>query len=106
RLLAELAGRPRPAERRARFVCALCLAQDGRPLIEVQGECAGTIGLAPRGAGGFGYDPLFVPDDPAASGRSFAELQPELKRRISHRGAALSALAAALAALSAREARR
>ena len=102
RLLAALAGRPRPADRRARFVCALCLARDGRPLIEVQGECAGTIGPAPRGTGGFGYDPLFVPDDPTAAGRSFAELPPGLKRRVSHRGAALAALASALAALAAR----
>lgn len=106
RLLASLAGLPRASDRRARFVCALCLAQDGRPRLEVQGDCSGTISLAPRGSGGFGYDPLFVPDDAAATGRTFAELPPELKRRLSHRGAALAALRAALAALPAQDGRR
>jgi len=98
RLLAALAGRPSPAERRARFVCALCLVQDGRPLVEVQGRCSGTIAPAPAGSGGFGYDPLFVPDDPRAGGRSFGELPPALKQQLSHRGAALAALRSALAA--------
>lgn len=101
RLLAALASQVRPSERRARFVCALCLAQDGRPLVEVQGECSGTISLAARGNGGFGYDSLFVPDDASAAGRTFAELEPEQKRRLSHRGAALAALRTALAALPA-----
>jgi XTP/dITP diphosphohydrolase len=94
-LLAELGG---VADRRARFVCALCLAHEGRELLAVQGQCSGTIARAPRGEGGFGYDALFVADDPAAAGRTFAELPSELKRRLSHRGAALAALRAALAA--------
>ncbi|HZJ69588.1 MAG TPA: non-canonical purine NTP pyrophosphatase [Planctomycetota bacterium] len=96
RLLAALAGRTAPAERRARFVCALCLVQDGRPLVEVAGRCEGTI--APAARGGFGYDPLFVPDDPRAGGRTFGELPPALKQALSHRGAALAALRSALAA--------
>ena len=106
RLLAELADRTAPAERRARFVCALCLVQDGRPLVEVQGRCTGTIARAARGSGGFGYDPLFVADDPRAGGRTFGELAPALKRQLSHRGAALEALRSALAALPAPGPRR
>ena len=86
-------------DRRARFVCALCLVDaDGTPRHELSGTVAGTLLPAPRGTGGFGYDPLFVPDDPAAGGRSFAELTREQKRSISHRGRALAALAEALAA--------
>ena len=94
RLLTALAG---AADRRARFVCALCLARDGAALLEVSGECRGTIAAAPRGTGGFGYDPLFLCDDPSAAGRTFAELSREEKQRVSHRGAALRALTAALA---------
>jgi XTP/dITP diphosphohydrolase len=93
RLLEALAG---VRERTARFVCALCLVVDGQPLIEVQGRCEGRISRAPRGSGGFGYDPLFVPSDPSAEGRTFAELSPEHKQRLSHRGAALRALREAL----------
>jgi XTP/dITP diphosphohydrolase len=106
RLLEALAGRASPAERRARFVCALCLVQDGRPLVEVEGRCAGTIAPAARGGGGFGYDPLFVPDDARAGGRTFGELPPALKQQLSHRGAALAALRSALAALPATGPRR
>ncbi len=95
RLLRELSG---ARDRRARFHCALCLVEDGRVTLEVEGRCGGTIADAPRGAGGFGYDPLFVPDDAAAGGRTFAELPAEAKRAISHRGRALAALRAALAA--------
>ena len=106
RLLAALADRSAPADRRARFVCALCLVQDGRPLVEVQGQCTGTIAPAARGSGGFGYDPLFLPDDPRAGGRTFGELPPALKQQLSHRGAALVALRSALAALPAPGPRR
>jgi len=94
RLLTELAG---ITERSARFVCALCLVRDGVPALEVAGECRGSIALAPAGHGGFGYDPLFLSDDPSAAGRSFAQLTRDEKARISHRGAALAALAAGLA---------
>jgi len=106
RLLAGLAARTTPAERRARFVCALCLVQDGRPVVEVAGRCTGTIAPAARGSSGFGYDPLFVPDDPRAGGRTFAELPPALKQQLSHRGAALDALRSALTCLPAPEPRR
>jgi XTP/dITP diphosphohydrolase len=97
KLLAELAGR---ADRAARFVCALCLAEPGAGgrmgLVEVEGHCAGTVLEAERGAGGFGYDALFVPDDPAAAGKSFAELSRAEKERFSHRGVALRRLAGRL----------
>jgi XTP/dITP diphosphohydrolase len=97
RLLAALDG---VQDRRARFACALCLVEAGAPVVEVLGACEGRIGWTPRGRGGFGYDPLFVPDDPLAAGRTFAELEPEDKRRISHRARALAALRRALEAPS------
>ncbi len=98
KLLAALDG---VADRRARFVCALCLVRDGVPFLQVTGECSGTIARTPSGSGGFGYDPLFLSDDPAAAGRSFAELTRAEKAGLSHRGAALVALAAGLARRSA-----
>ncbi|HEX5009381.1 MAG TPA: RdgB/HAM1 family non-canonical purine NTP pyrophosphatase [Planctomycetota bacterium] len=104
RLLAELRGHE---NRRASFACSLCLAEpvaggDGRlSLTEVEGRCAGQVLDAERGTGGFGYDPLFVPDDPAAAGRSFAELPRADKQRLSHRGAALALLLQQLAARAA-----
>jgi len=82
------------ADRRARFVCVLCLVDGDELLVSVEGRCEGRLLEAPRGAGGFGYDPLFVPDAPAAGGRTFAELPPAEKSRVSHRGLALALLAA------------
>jgi XTP/dITP diphosphohydrolase len=55
-----------------------------------EGACEGSIGFLPRGEGGFGYDPLFLPD--ATPGRTMAELSLAEKNAISHRGAALRAL--------------
>ncbi len=95
KLLSELAGVP-PGRRGARFVCALALARpDGTIALELRGEVRGRILEAPRGASGFGYDPLFLPDEPgpAAAGRSFAELSGAEKGAISHRGRALRELA-------------
>jgi len=83
-------------DRRAAFVCWLCLVRPGQPDLTLSGRCTGTILDAPRGEGGFGYDPLFVPDAPSASGRSFAQLSRDEKAGISHRGLALAALADAL----------
>ena len=90
KLLAALDGLP-PAQRDAYFHCTLVLlrhADDPRPLI-AQGEWHGRILDAPRGAGGFGYDPLFL--DPE-NNLTAAELEPEVKNRISHRGRALAIL--------------
>ena len=98
RLLAELQSVS--ADRRAaRFVCVLALAPPPGDLVTepwvVEGVCDGTIAREERGAGGFGYDPLFV--EPA-SGRTFAELSPDEKHRVSHRGRAARELATRLLA--------
>lgn len=98
KLLAALDGLPK-AERGAAYVAVLALAApDGTILASVEGRCRGRIGRAPRGAGGFGYDPLFV-----AEGRALtmAELPPAEKDALSHRGAAFRALRPALERLSA-----
>ena len=76
-------------ERTARFCCALCLARPGEAPLIVKGECEGRIGLAARGANGFGYDPLF---DLPQLGKTFAELSAEEKNRLSHRARAFQAL--------------
>jgi XTP/dITP diphosphohydrolase len=74
-------------DRRARFVCVVAIAgADGEIVNVSEGVCEGTITLAPRGEGGFGYDPLFVPD---GYEQTFAELPQEVKNRISHRARAL-----------------
>jgi XTP/dITP diphosphohydrolase len=97
-LLARLAGVP--AERRgARFTCALALADPaGRVRLEIEAHARGRILEAPRGPAGFGYDPLFLFTEEgfAERGRSFAELSPDEKARVSHRGRALRELAARL----------
>ena len=79
-----------PAKRRnARFRCVVAVAIPDGTTIAAEGEANGTIGFAPRGTLGFGYDPLFIVD----SGHTFAELPAAEKDAISHRGAALRALA-------------
>jgi XTP/dITP diphosphohydrolase len=83
-------------DRRARFVCCLCLVEDGEITVEVEGRVDGQLLEIPRGSGGFGYDPLFVPDDDRAAGRTFAELSAAEKTAISHRGRAIEAFTAAL----------
>ena len=75
------------ADRSAAFVCAMALiAPDGAEHV-VEGRCEGRILTAPRGKGGFGYDPLFVPE---GGELTFAELPAEEKNRISHRARALA----------------
>lgn len=77
------------ADRRAAFVAALCLAwpDGGEELVE--GRTEGELADPPRGAGGFGYDPMFVPE---GERRTFAEMRPEEKHAQSHRGRALRVL--------------
>ncbi len=83
------------AERKARFVCVMVIAKQGRIVREFRGEVRGRIGLAPQGASGFGYDPLFY--YPPLR-RTFAELPPEVKNAVSHRGRAVLKLRAFLEA--------
>jgi XTP/dITP diphosphohydrolase len=83
--------------RRAHYVCVLALVRgpsDTQPLI-AQAEWHGEIARAPRGSGGFGYDPYFLVPE---LGKTAAELAPEEKNRISHRGQALQKLLALLQA--------
>ena len=75
-------------DRRCRFVSAICCCFPNGDKVEARGECAGTLAYAPKGADGFGYDPVFfVP----GLKKTFAELSPEEKNAISHRGNALKA---------------
>jgi XTP/dITP diphosphohydrolase len=72
--------------RNARFVCTIVCAFPDGGLLTAYGECAGRILTAPQGTGGFGYDPVFMPD---GKNMSLAELSSEEKNAISHRGNAL-----------------
>lgn len=81
------------AEWRAWFTCALCWAEPDGTAATYIGQVRGRIAEAPAGAGGFGYDPIFVPDGHAAS---FAELGPEVKDAISHRARAFEQITARL----------
>jgi XTP/dITP diphosphohydrolase len=82
---------PRRGDRRVAYVCALAYAEPGGREEVVHGRCEGVLALEPRGGGGFGYDPAFVPDD-YGDGRTMAELSPQEKDAISHRGRAARAL--------------
>jgi XTP/dITP diphosphohydrolase len=94
-LLRRLRGAPE-ARRRARYRSVLVLYRKPSGFPEVfEGESTGRILGEPRGAGGFGYDPLFWSDD---LGKTFAEATPAEKDAVSHRGRAFAALRAALAA--------
>lgn len=84
-------------DRSVAYVCALAWVGPGGAEHVFQGRCDGTLIDRPRGNGGFGYDPAFVPDDTGPEDeRTMAELQPAEKHAISHRGRAARALAAAL----------
>ena len=99
-LLEKLSGVP-DEKRTAYYVCAICCVfPDGRE-ITVRGECHGKIGYQRDGNEGFGYDPLFIPDEygapdgkrPNTERRSYAQLTPDEKDAISHRGRAMEKLA-------------
>jgi len=84
-------------DRRAAYVCVIALAQPDGSASLFEGRCEGTLIAEPRGAGGFGYDPAFVPDDTGPEDqRTMAELSPSEKHAISHRGRAARALVEAL----------
>lgn len=95
KLLRELDGR---TDRVARFRCVLALV-DGDRHATASGACEGTILLAETGEGGFGYDPVFAPEE--APGRSMAQLSPDEKNAISHRGRAFRQLPQLLAQVEA-----
>lgn len=99
KLLQLLAGLP-PEKRTARFQCVIAIARPDGAVYTAQGTCEGTITGEPRGDGGFGYDPLFYLPE---YGKTFAEIDPALKNRISHRGKALAKAQEILAALCAAE---
>jgi XTP/dITP diphosphohydrolase len=93
KLLDDMAGE---RDRRAAYVCVLALVEpDGSERL-FEGRCEGRLADVPRGTGGFGYDPAFVPDDLGGPKRTMAEIAPDEKDAISHRGRAARALGAAL----------
>ena len=87
KLLAELGDR---ADRRARWRTVALVAWPDGSETWAEGTCEGAIAAQARGNGGFGYDPVFVPDE--GDGRTFAELEPDEKNAVSHRGRAFRAL--------------
>ena len=93
KLLAELADRgcTEPAQRRARFRTVIVLRRPDGSEVVAEGSVEGTITAEMRGDGGFGYDSLFVPS--GGDGRTFAEMSPDEKNAISHRGRAVRRLA-------------
>ena len=85
-LLSELA-KVGESTRRARFVAVVAIATPNGEILNIsEGTCSGTITFSPRGTGGFGYDPLFIPDGHT---QTFAELPDTIKNQISHRARAL-----------------
>jgi XTP/dITP diphosphohydrolase len=93
KLVRELAaaGAVDPSQRSARFRTVALVAFPGGGELMAEGEVIGSIAPEPVGAGGFGYDPLFVPD--GGGGRTFAQMSPSEKHVLSHRGRAFRALA-------------
>ena len=93
-LIRELAG---AVDRSVAYVCALAYVDDAGEEMVFEGRCEGELTSEPRGSGGFGYDPAFVPRDNApGDDRTMAELSPREKHLISHRGRAARLLAAHL----------
>jgi XTP/dITP diphosphohydrolase len=88
---------PPDGDTRVAYVCAMAFVEPGGSEQVVHGRCEGRLTHEPRGSGGFGYDPAFVPDDYPGDDRTMAELTPEEKDAISHRGRAARELAIRLA---------
>jgi XTP/dITP diphosphohydrolase len=81
-------------DRRVAYVAVIALVDEGGNESIFEGRCEGTLAAEPRGSGGFGYDPAFIPDDTGpGDDRTMAELSPDEKNAISHRGRAARALA-------------
>lgn len=94
KLLRALADIDDDRGRRARFVTVVLVSYPDGTELFVEGECTGTIATGERGERGFGFDPLFVPDD--GDGRTFAEMSDAEKNSMSHRARAFTSLAVAL----------
>jgi len=86
---------PPDGDTRVAYVCALVLVAPGGRELVAEARCAGRLTHEPRGNGGFGYDPAVIPDD-YDDGRTMAELSPDEKDAISHRGRAARALLASI----------
>jgi len=98
RILLHEIEKTRDSSRTARFVCAVAVAaSDGNILYVTQKTCEGRLAESARGNGGFGYDPIFIPDH---YDQTFGELPAELKNQISHRAVALTAARGFLASLT------
>jgi XTP/dITP diphosphohydrolase len=103
KLLAALDGLP-PERRGARYVCVLAFARSGPgggapAIVTARGTCRGRIAAAPKGTGGFGYDPIFEPETEPPGGRTLGEWSAADKNEISHRARAARRMAPKLAAL-------
>ncbi len=98
KLLLELADFYGPAERTARYQCVLVLVEEGEVVETTRATFEGRIAFEARGAGGFGYDPLFEPLTEPPGGRTVGELSAEEKNAISHRAQAARAMRDRLAA--------
>jgi len=96
KLVAEMRGKSGD-ERKARFVCVLAVARRGRVYAVASDFASGVLLETPRGAGGFGYDPIFFINE---AGKTFAELSRDEKNRLSHRGKAFRRMLVALATTS------
>jgi len=96
-LILERLRRVPGASRTARFVCVIAIARPTGELELVEGECRGEIAAAARGSHGFGYDPVFLVPE---AGLTMAELPPEEKHRVSHRGRAAAKAREVLARLA------
>lgn len=95
KLLQALAALPSSVSRQARFRCVLILAMGGEMIATFEGVVEGSIARQQEGDGGFGFDPIFLPNE---SSRTFAQLSAEEKNSISHRGIAVAQLCAFLEA--------
>lgn len=86
-------------DRRVAYICVIALVTEDGEEATFEGRCEGTLAREPRGSGGFGYDPAFIPDDTGPDDeRTMAELAPSEKHAISHRGRAARKLAEHLGA--------
>ncbi|MFZ5648046.1 MAG: XTP/dITP diphosphatase [Bacillota bacterium] len=93
-----------PLEKRgARFMCVVAVALPGGRVYTAEGSCEGVIGFRPEGEGGFGYDPLFIVPD---LGKTFAQLDMDIKNSISHRGKAFDMAREIIAGLAAGQEKR